>query len=232
MFLIGGPAFSGTTLLAHLLNQGRILCLDEPDFHNPRQSHRGIPFLQQLFPGKQFPRRPEMELTYHEAVSLIRECEAAISPYNLGCKTCNQVFANYANLYHALGYPVIAIIRDIRDALVRPLPEWMDEKKLNQIYRLIWDNLGLCNLWVRYEELVAKPEKVMAKISEVLDYDLAVRHRWEAGSIHGPMLKLDRHELLKSGMISESRVGIWKTSGKVFSHETRQTAKIMGYAGF
>ena len=31
MFLVGGPAFSGTTLLGHLLNQGDLVCLDEPD---------------------------------------------------------------------------------------------------------------------------------------------------------------------------------------------------------
>jgi hypothetical protein len=229
MFLIGGPAFSGTTLLAHLLNQGRIICLDEPDFHNPRQSHRAIPFLQQLFPGKQFPRRPERELTYHEAINLIRECEAAISSYNLGFKTCNQIFIDYARFHQNLGYPVIAMIRDIRDALIRPLPPWMNEEKLNHAYRLVWDNLNLCDLWIRYEDLISNPEKAMAKISALLDYNLEVRRHWEARSVHGPMLKLDRHELLKSGMISESRVGIWKTSGKVFSDETCQTAKLMGY---
>ena len=54
MFLIGGPAFSGTTLLSLLLNQGTTVCLDEPDFHNPEQGHRGIPFLQTLFPHKIF----------------------------------------------------------------------------------------------------------------------------------------------------------------------------------
>ena len=46
MFLAGGPAFSGTTLLALLLNQGDLVCLDQPDFHKPEQRHRGIPILQ------------------------------------------------------------------------------------------------------------------------------------------------------------------------------------------
>ena len=32
MFLVGGPAFSGTILLALMLNQGDIVCLGEPDF--------------------------------------------------------------------------------------------------------------------------------------------------------------------------------------------------------
>ena len=58
MFLVGGPAFSGTTLLAHLLNQGDLVCLDEPDFHDPAQSHRGIPLLRTLFPDRSFPDPP------------------------------------------------------------------------------------------------------------------------------------------------------------------------------
>ena len=74
MFLIGGPAFSGTTLLALLSNPGRVICLDEPDFHNPEQSHRGIPFLKGLSSDKNFPERLETVLTYSKAVNLIREC--------------------------------------------------------------------------------------------------------------------------------------------------------------
>jgi hypothetical protein len=114
IFLIGGPAFSGTTLLAHLLNQGSLLCLDEPDFHNPAQSHRGIPFLKELFPDKRFPERPQSALVYPEAVELIRECERVISPINLGMKTCDWIFMEYATIYKQSGYPVIAIVRDNR----------------------------------------------------------------------------------------------------------------------
>ena len=52
MFLIGGPAYCGTTLLTLMLNQDGVTCLNEPDFHNPEQSHNGLPVLQQLYPGK------------------------------------------------------------------------------------------------------------------------------------------------------------------------------------
>ncbi len=230
MFLIGGPAYSGTTLLAHLLNQGTVVCLDEPDFHDPRQSHRGIPFLQELFPDKKFPERPEHVLAYGEAVSLIRECEEVMIPYRLGIKTCNQVFIEYAKVYKKLAYPVIAIVRDIRDALVRPLPEWIGgEEGLNKRYRLIWENLQLFAFWLRYEDLVLNPEPVMAKISEVLSYDFKVLYRWNTESVHHTMFKSDRHSLLKSQSISRSRIGIWKSLEKTFSEQTHKTAEIMGY---
>jgi len=229
MFLIGGPAFSGTTLLAHLLNQGTIVCLDEPDLHNPDQSHRGIPFLKRRFPAKQFPEQPEKALTYTEAVRLIEKCEEVIGPHNLGFKTCNRVFIEYATIYNDLGYPVIAIVRDIRDALVRSLPAWLTEEKLNKGYRLIWEHLKMFDLWVRYEDLVMNPERVMARISRVLSYDFKVLYSWNAKSVHPPMFKLDRHELLKTGTISTSRIGIWKSAGKALSKESHQTAQIMGY---
>lgn len=101
-------------------------------------------------------------------------------------------------------------------------------KSLNHLYRLIWDNLNICDLWVRYEELVSNPEEVMVKISERLGCPLEVRHHWNTEDIHGPMFKLDRHKLLRSGTISKNRVGIWNTARKVFSNETHQTAKMMG----
>lgn len=47
--------------------------------------------------------------------------------------------------------------------------------------------------------------------------------------VHGTMFKLDRYNLLKSGAISRSRIGIWKTSGKTFGTETHKTANMMGY---
>jgi len=230
MFLVGGPAFSGTTLLAHLLNQGKVVCLDEPDFHNPEQAHRGIPFLEKLFPDRYFPKQPEKALTYKEAFELIQKCEKAIEPYNLGIKACNWTFIEYAKIYKRSGYPVIAIIRDIRDALMRPLPIWVNgEKGLNNRYRLIWKNLKMFDLWLRYEDLVLNPHEVIAKISKVLSYNFKVLYAWDANNIHPMMFKSDRHELLKIGAISKTRVGFWKNSGKIFSRETRKTAKMMGY---
>ena len=229
MFLSGGPAFSGTTLLSLLLNQGNVVCLDEPDFHNPEQSHRGIPFLQSLFPGRSFPERPTTPLAYPDAVRLIRTCETAIAPINLGIKTCDQIFLDYAQVYKAHRYPVIAIIRDIRDALVRPLPEWLTEDRLNYAYRLVWNHLDICDLWFRYEELVADSARIMSKISRVLNHPLTTMDRWKAEAVSDPMLKLDRHELLKSGRISSGRVGIWRTSSISFNQQTIETARIMGY---
>jgi hypothetical protein len=231
MFLIGGPAFSGKTLLAHLLNQGQIICLDEPDFHNPEQSHRGIPFLEELFPDKFFPTRPEKELTYKEATGLIQECEKVISPCNLGVKSANWVFIEYAKIYKELSYPVIAVVRDIRDVLAEgQLPEWVGgEEGLNKRYELIWENLQMFDLWVRYEDLIMSPETVMAKISTVLSYDFKVLYRWNAESVHPTMFKLDRHDMLRSGTISKSKVGIWKTSDIEFSRKTWITAKMMWY---
>jgi hypothetical protein len=43
------------------------------------------------------------------------------------------------------------------------------------------------------------------------------------------MLKYERHELLRSGTISQTRVGLWRDSGLVFSSETIETARMMGY---
>ena len=230
LFLVGGPAFSGTTLLAHLLNQRDVLCLDEPDFHNPQQSHRGIPFLRKLFPNKSFPERPEKALTFSEAVDLIRECEKVISPCDLGIKTCNRIFIEYAKIYKSLKYPVIAIVRDIRDSLVGSLPEWVTEQSLNRSHRLVWENLKMYDLWLRYEDLVMDPHQAVADISRVLSRDLEVRTNWDVESVHRPMFKSDRHELLRAGTISRARVGIWRDSGKAFSDETHKTAKMMGYA--
>ena len=229
MFLIGGPPFSGTTLLTLLLNQGSLVCLDEPDFHNPEQSHRAISFLKSLYPGKMFPVQPEQPIAYAKAVRLIEACELVIQPHRLGIKTCDQVFISYAEIFKAKKYPVIAIIRDIRDALVRPLPPWINEAQLNQFYRLIWSHLSWFDLWFRYEELVTETDRVMPQISFLLKHPLRPMQQWSADAVHHPMLKLDRHELLKSGAISRDRVGIWRTSGISFSQETLKTADMMGY---
>ena len=92
MFLVGGPAFSGTTLLAHLLNQGDLVCLDEPDFHDPEQSHRGIPLLRALFPDRSFPDPPGRPLDPEETFRFIERCDRAIPDRRLGVKTCDTVF--------------------------------------------------------------------------------------------------------------------------------------------
>lgn len=229
MFLVGGPAFSGTTLLALLLNQGSLVCLDEPDFHHPDRSERGIRFLKTVFPDRTFLEQTAVVLTYQEAMQTIRECERTISPFSLGVKECDWYFLDYAKVYKASAYPVIAIVRDIRDALVRPLPDWLTEAQLNERYRRVWESLDMFDLWLRYEDLVTIPERVMATVSQVLGHRLEALHGWHPSRVHPPMIKLDRHELLKSGRISTGRVGIWRASGKVFSNETLHTATMMGY---
>ncbi|MDP9179503.1 MAG: sulfotransferase [Gemmatimonadota bacterium] len=232
MFLVGGTPFSGTTLLAHLLNQGDVVCLDEPDFHDSRQRHRGIPFLSRLFPDKAFPTQPERDLTYPEAVAVIERCEELIRPSTLGMKTAAWVFLEYAKIYRASGYPVIAVVRDIRDVLAgAPLPEWVGgEPGLNRAFRSIWMNLDLCDFWIRYEDLVTKPEEVFESLSTLLARDLEPVREWSAESVHDTMFKLDRHEMLRIGRISRTRVGIWKGSGRAFSDDTRMTAAMMGYS--
>jgi len=229
VFLVGGPAFSGTTLLALLLNQGNVVCLDEPDFHNPEQSHRGIPFLQEMFPERIFPERPMNALGFEQAVRLIEDCERAIKPHQLGIKTCDWTFIEYAKVCKTAGHPVIAIVRDIRDALVRRLPDWVTEESLNQQYRVVWQHRELFDVWLRYEDLIANPESSMAKISVSLAYDFAVIKEWDGDGVPTQMLKLDRHDLLKTGTISRSRVGVWRTTAKVFSARSHETAEMMGY---
>jgi hypothetical protein len=229
MFLAGGPAFSGTTLLALLLNQGDLVCLDEPDFGKPDQAHRGVPVLESLFPGTVFPRLPRESLPVEGAFEFMRECARVIRPKVLGMKTCNYEFVAFARLFRQSGFPVVAIVRDIRDALVNPLPEWCTETDLVDRYRLIWRNLDLADAWVRYEDLVTDPEAAMRALSPALGCDLAAPRSWGADAVHGAMMKLPRHALLRSGSISAARVGLWRESGKRFSPETHETARMMGY---
>ena len=229
MFLVGGPAFSGTTLLALVLNQDSLLCLDEPDFHDPEQHHRGVPFLQELFPAAQLPAAPEQRLTYEEATDLIERCEQAIRPFELGIKTCDSYFLGYADAYQRRGYPVVCIVRDIRDALARPLPPWLNEAQLNEHYRLIWERSKTLDLCVRYEDLVTDPDAVVAGIAAVLGKPLRPVRDWSLDQVHAHMLKLDRHELLKLGRISDSRIGVWRNSGNDFDRQSHETAHLMGY---
>ena len=231
MFLLGGTAFSGKTLLAHLLNQGQIVCLDEPDFHDPAQRHRGIPVLGALFPDKTFPDPPERDIPFSEAVAFIEKCQEVIRPSILGMKTAGWVFVEYARVYRASGYPVIAVIRDIRDVLAEaPLPEWVGgEPGLNRAFRSLWKNLDLCDLWIRYEDFVAKPDATFQSVSKTLGCELASASGWNADSVHHTMFKLGRHDMLRTGRISQDKVGIWKNSGRAFTEETLMTAAMMGY---
>ena len=229
MFQIGGPAYSGTTLLTLLLDQDPVVCLDEPDFHNPEQSHRGLPVLAARFPGSPLPQRPEKALSCAQAVDLMAECERAIHPRVFGMKTCNSTFLEYAEVYRARGLRVVAIVRDIRDALVRPLPPWVDEPRLNAAYRAIWAERERFDLWIRYEDLVASPGEVMPRVTRALGLVLPVRERWDAAAVPRQMLKAERHALLKSGAIVRSRVGLWRTAGVQLSEETARTAALMGY---
>ena len=230
MFLTGGPAFSGTTLLALLLNQGDLVCLDEPDFQKPEQSHRGIPLLRQLFPDRRFPDPPGRRLDDEETLRFTEECARAIAPVRLGVKTCDRDFVNWSRLYLRRGWPVIAIVRDIRDALVRDLPEWVTEASLNRSYRLVWQEIDAFDLWIRYEDLVADPRSALARIASVLGCELRAPAAWARDRVHPTMLKLERHELLETGRISRERVGLWRTSSRQCSNETHETAALMGYA--
>ena len=242
MFLVGGPAYSGTTLLALLLNQADLVCLDEPDFHDPAQSDRGIPELQRRFPAITFPERPvprsrsdreqggtEAELTCREAIALAQQCEDAIRPRRLGIKTCNWLFIDHARIFRELGLPVIAIIRDVRDALVRPLPPYVSEQGLSDRYRLIWDNRSLYDVMVRYETLVTRPAEVMAQVGAVLGVELVARP-WAAEDVPAGMIKTGaRHEMLLLGKVSASRVGIHRERPDRVPDHAEETARLMGY---
>jgi hypothetical protein len=229
VFLIGGPPFSGTTLLALLMNRGGLVCLDEPDFHNPAQSHRGTLFLRELFPDRSFPAPPTRRLDWEEATDVIEECEAAISPLQLGVKTTASYFVGHAEVCRRRGYPVVCIVRDIRDALVRDLGDWGDEEQLNDRYRLVWNRAEIADLVIRYEDLVSEPEHVLARVFGTLGEPARMSLEWTPEDVPHPMLKLDRHALLRIGRISSERVGIWRTSGRSFSAETHETARMMGY---
>ncbi len=157
------------------------------------------------------------------------ECEHALGSHELGIKTNDRVFLRYFEVCRARGFPAIVIFRDIRDALVRPLPDWLTESSLNAHYRALWERRAEFNEWLRYEDLIANPELALAKVSAVLKQPLEVKRIWTENDVHFPMLKLDRHNLLKENHLADSRVGIWRTSGKDYSSETIETARMMGY---
>lgn len=229
MLLVGGPAFSGTTLLSLMLNQGDLICMDEPDFHNPAQLHRSIGLLQARFPHLPFRQHPGHLLTFSEAATLAEDCERLIHPWQLGIKTCNSYYLGYYQIFSRRGWPVIAIFRDIRDALVRPLPDGFTESGLNDHYRLIWRHRVMFDLWLRYEDLIADMATAMSRISSVLGRRFSAKSTWKRSEVTPHLLKLDKHELLRTLRVSGSRVGIWPTSGKSFTRQSHETARIMGY---
>lgn len=229
MFLIGGPAYSGTTLLTLLLNQHDLVCLDEPDFHNPEQSHRGIPVLRALFPDRVFPDPPDRALDYDELLGFTEQCARALAPLRLGVKTCGHRFVKLSRRYRRAGYPVIAIVRDLRDALVRPLPPWDSERNQNDHCRAVWREIERFDHWLRYEDLVADPDRALAPIAALLGTPPLASHAWPPERLHATMFKHARHELLRRGRLSTERVGIWRTAGRLFTAETHDTARLMGY---
>jgi len=228
-FLVGGTAFSGTTLLTVLLNQAGLVCLDEPDFQKVEQRHRGIPVLERHFPDAALPATPDRSLSYEEAFALFRECAAAVSPTRLGFKTCNYDFVAYGALFRDAGLPVVAVVRDIRDVLARPLRDGQTELLLNRKFRFVWENLGVARTWIRYEDLVGDAEATMARVLSILGHEGEARVEWAPTAVTDDMLKNERHDLLRQGSISSARVGLWRTSGTQFSAETMETVRMMGY---
>lgn len=232
-FLVGGPAYSGTTLLALLLNEPGSVCLDEPDFQKQSHSHRGIPVLQRLFPDVEFPAPPGRDLTYAEAFDLFEKCSAAIHPTALGFKTCNWDFVGFARLFSEAGLPVVLIIRDIRDALLGFLPRWVTEQSLNAAYRKVWENRALARVCVRYEDLVRAPAATLAKIKAILGPPFTSHGSseisWDPAEVPKEMFKDKHHDLLRVGAISRARAGLWRRSTCSWSPVTIETARIMGY---
>lgn len=229
MFLVGGPPHSGSTLLAWLLNQDGVVCLDEPNFQNPARSHRGISRMERQFPDHEFPEWPATPLSYAGATVLIRACESAIAPVELGVKFNTVQLIGYGEVYRRLGLPVVFIVRDIRDALATPLPPWQTERKMNRYYCMVWDRRDLADAIVRYEDLVAEPDRVLAQVSRAIGRPLEVVREWDPRRVPSQMLKSDRHELLRSGAISRDRVGLWRMSRRPFSARSHATAELMGY---
>ena len=228
MFLVGGPAFCGKTLLAHLLTQGRVVCLDEPDFHDPVQRVRGVAMIRERAGDAELP--PEGPITHEGAVAYLEACERVLALRHLGMKTSDWTFVRYAELYAERRCPVIALVRDVRDVLTEgPLPEWVTEDGLVERYQLIWRHRAAFDLCIRYEDLVSNPRAVFSRIAECLSVPLEVPERWPAATVSPLMMKLPKHEMLKRGEILRTQVGLWRSAPRRFSSAVRSTAAMMGY---
>ncbi len=232
MFLIGGPAYCGTTLLTLMLNQDGVTCLNEPDFHDPEQSHNGLPALQRIYPDRNLPNRSEEALTWSEAFALMLQCQQLVEPDHLGFKFCNRPFVAFSELFRQAGLPVLAIIRDVRDSLVRPLKPYINgEAGLISQYRLVWSNRDLYSAVIRYEDLVRDPKAMMRQVSKTLKVPLKNRAQWNPQDVPGSMMyPEDRHGALKTGSIQTNRTGIWRTCGKTFTDAAHELAQEMGYS--
>jgi hypothetical protein len=171
-------------------------------------------------------------LTYSEAFVLMKRCEKIIEPNLLGFKFCNQPFVKFARMFHEAGLPVIAIIRDIRDALVRPLLPYINgEAGLARNYQHVWDHRHLFNAIIRYEDLVFDSKATMDTVSETLNFPLVDSSKWGPDEVSPSMLyPEDRHGALKTGSIVTDRVGIWRDCGKHFTPATHRLAADMGYS--
>lgn len=231
MFLIGGPPYCGTTLLTVMMNQEGVTCLNEPDFHDPDQSHNGLPVLQSRYPDVQFPERGGHEMAHAEAFELMTLCASLVGRDQLGFKFCGKTFVRFAALFQEAGLPAVAIVRDIRDALVRPLKSYINgEAGLVSQYRLVWENRSLFDTVIRYEDLVLDSESTLQAVSIALGFPLAERTSWNPEEISPAMMyPEERHSALKTGTVVRDRIDIWRKSGRCFSEATHHLAQEMGY---
>lgn len=228
-FLIGGPAFSGTTLLTLLLDVDGVVCLDEPDFGKPEQEHRNIPLLRRRFPTLDFPDPARRPLTADEELAAIRTCADVLAPLSFGIKTCGPRFVEMAERFRAAGLRVAAIVRDPRDIMVRPLGFGLEEAGLVGRCRTVWNGRELYDGWVRYEDLVSAPRPTLDLVVDALGLNVVPSLEWDPGTVSGAMLKSARHDALRTGRITDDRVGLWRRQGLLPSEAVQSLAVDMGY---
>jgi hypothetical protein len=78
-------------------------------------------------------------------------------------------FEEFARLFKDAGLPVIAIIRDILDALVRPLLPYVNgEAGLVNKFRRVWAHRSLYSAVIRYEDLVFQSAATIDTVSTTL----------------------------------------------------------------
>ena len=183
-------------------------------------------------PARDIPERTADALSYAEAFALMQRCERIIEPDHLGFKFCNRPFVEFSRLFRIAGLPVIAIIRDIRDALVRPLLPYINgEAGLAREYQHVWAHRSLYSAVIKYEDLVSESAETIAIVSATLGIALKDRSSWDPDEVSESMLyPQDRHGALKAGAIITDRTGIWRECGKTFSAETHELARNMGYS--
>jgi hypothetical protein len=228
-FLIGGPAYSGTTLLTLLLNAGPVTCLDEPDFGKPEQEHRNIPLLRRWFPDASFPDPPGRPLGPDEELAMIRDCAAALAPRILGVKTCGSGFLTMADRFQDAGLRVVGIVRDPRDTLVRDLTSGLGEEGFLAHCNEVWARRDRLDAVVRYEDLVREPEATLAQVVAALGLDIDPAVTWDPRSVPRAMFKGVRHDALAAGRITDERIGVWRQAGRPVSDHAQRVARRLGY---